>query len=143
MFPLVHRSGGGASAGLPALAFRAPIQPSAARALPCARNAGGWRGRYRPGFVLEHRAKAGCSWDDGGRSWVDGVDDLGAVDPCRWIDVMPRLSCRSWRWMTVVPIVHHLDGVGVAELMGREPSPHPVLASVGPSCSWSEDGSQC
>jgi hypothetical protein len=49
-----------------------------------ARQAGRWRGPpTRPHSDLEHRAKTSCCRDHGGRSRVDRVDDLRAVDPLR------------------------------------------------------------
>ena len=40
---------------------------------------------------------------------------------------MPRLAWPSWRWMTIEwhAFVGHLDGVGVAQLVRREPPPNP------------------
>jgi hypothetical protein len=36
---------------------------------------------YPPVFDLEHRSETSSGWDHRGRSRVNGVDDLGAVDP--------------------------------------------------------------
>src|SRR5215207_8094592 len=43
---------------------------------------------------------------------------------------MLRLVWPSWRWMTIsgTPFARHLDGVGVAELVRCEASPHAGLA---------------
>jgi hypothetical protein len=37
---------------------------------------------------------------------VDRVDDFGVVDACRQTEVIPRLLCPSWRWMTISGTLH-------------------------------------
>src|SRR5436309_13722469 len=70
-------------------------------------------------------AQTGGGWDHGCRSFVDGVDDLGVVDPPQVGGCDPEVS------MTELPLddyqrdafAGHLDCVSVAELVRREPSP--------------------
>jgi hypothetical protein len=58
---------------------------------------------------------------------VDGVDDFGVVDALQ-IDArdpevgVPELALDDDQRH---PLVGHLHGVGVAELMGRQPAAHP------------------
>ena len=47
------------------------------------------------------RAKGAVDRNDRRTAGVDGVDDLGAVDALRMMEVMPRLVWPSWRWMTI------------------------------------------
>ena len=63
-------------------------------------------------------------WDHGARrAWT--VSMISALSiPCRYTAVMPRLVWPIWRWIPGrgTPS-HQLEGVGVAQLMGREASP--------------------
>ena len=75
-------------------------------------------------------AQAGGGWDHGCRSFVDGVDDLGVVDPAQVGGCDPEVG------MTELPLgdyqrdafAGHLDCVRVAELVRREPTAHPRRA---------------
>src|SRR2546423_14820012 len=76
-------------------------------------------------------AQTGGGWDHGCRSFVDGVDDLGVVDPAQVGGCDPEVS------MTELPLddyqrdafAGHLDCVRVAELVRREPTAHPCRAA--------------
>src|SRR5207248_6638174 len=91
---------------------------------PCDRSA--WRSHgvgslalsgfwYEPGGRRDH----GC------RSFVDGVDDLVVVDPAQIRRDDPEVGVPELALDHEQrdPFAGHLDGVRVAEWMGREPTP--------------------
>lgn len=47
-----------------------------------------------PASDLEHRSETGGGWDHGCWARVDGVDDLGAIDPVQ-VDSAPRGAMRE------------------------------------------------
>src|SRR5438105_15763713 len=89
-------------------------------------------------------AQTGGGWDHGCRSFVDGVDDLGVVDPAQVGGCDPEVS------MTELPLddyqrdafAGHPDCVRVAELVRREPTAHPAVRAALRSWTRIPDGEQ-
>jgi hypothetical protein len=111
---------------------------------PQCAEAGGLRSDRPPVFELEHYSEASSRGDHGRRSRVDGVDDLGAVDPLqvngRDAEVgVPELALNDDQWHA---LMRHLDRVRVTELMRCEPTAHARLLSSSRQLLAAEDDSQ-
>ena len=85
-----------------------------------------WRSHGAGMALLGFRYEPGARRDHGCGSFVDGVDDFGVVDPAQIRRGNPEVGVSELALDHEQrdPFAGHLDGVCVAELMGREPPSH-------------------
>src|SRR5215211_8484628 len=82
------------------------------------------------GRQLGSDAKRAVDWNHRGAAGVDGVDDLGVVDALQvdGRDTEVGVSELALDDDQRHALARHLDGVGVAQLMGREASSYAGVA---------------